>query len=1488
MIHIDDIKFDFSAVDEAFARNLYVRWDVFYRDILRSVIEDFLSRHDEEGLLVRFEQLELNLGDIPQDDFYNQFPIRLKEELEKTFTYNIRQNGVQESHSEQIARRLFNLAFFIEKGFCVTVWEYAEFDLEKELQFLLLNDQRALVCLFHRIVCCPNYLNRLAWSIPVELLGKLLLIWLEEESLPQVEKEVYLMELEKEDRLLKTYLHRAIDSLPGLSEKLSVLMSDDKGEDFISWLLNTTLSVYEKRRSLAVLLGTRSHIVISFLHETQDEKAIRSLAELLDKVMIRQIIDAECENHTELDVPAYWMYLYNWLVENYPFNGVYQFGNKLQFKEYLNFRLLQFIKKRLYSAYLSKTELTVQFLMEVFGREYYLNVLNIIYNQQARNADGSPVYTGYFNMELYYMFLRLSLIKSPVREEKMMVREDFSNILQGKDLRLEDVRFLMKWLVKEDVCVSEKRDFMALVAQEYPSFLSLLVRKGGANRELLSLLATYMDMVVIRRLISKECSCFAAEVVMELTKLLRQSDVVEWLSGFVTQQSEYYIRITLLNWLNKNGNTNSPKEIVTSFLHLLFIAVSGNTHLSDVDKGRVEETVGQVSKLLHLGEDAELIKESWLNGKDEAEAEQHESQADDTMEKRLRKLAWILFDEEVNTYRKQRMLASMIEVFRNNEGSLVALLQKHGLLTSCLEAMNPLLLEQLVGGLAREKYGQCDRLRAFCRWMLEWEDCWKGFFSDNVMGFREKIIIWLTEQEIYVPDGKTNSTEVIRILLSSVFGEGNLYSVLQLMHQKWIVEISRDDIVRTPDELHISATVMDMLLPDRKEFIEWLQTAKANENYYRLMIEKFLDQPILFALWVKENSENDGRKRDVLNYCASYCPNELLKLLQHCSLEPEVLFILVRQWGMESMIDFIGCFHIFYAEVLQQLKTLLSRIPASLSTIIRRDKADMQQHFARALLYWLSDEKTLRTSFVVEEIVQQLVFYLRLSYTGHPINGQLEAEWKEVSDWLVKELKTGEDKEEDMNMGSMYINPEGMDEQIEKKEDLSSLQRWLAIVMEQYPMQWLHYLEHGSERILENIVAKAMNSVLLQRLIGIVGASVTPTYTASFSRMIGWMKQRIGPPGVGMMFRALLAWMRKENWRNMDSEQIEMFFFTFMERLDWLNDTTMDHELKRRILQQHIIRYPQRVFFMVWESIRNNKLHSEDWAKWFDSKDWLRLVGSYSLYKAELLEQVSEYLLENNLVKETQLSGVLANYLTRRNPVFIMQEKDSETVSRLVQSIQQQVNGKGASLENLPVVKLVKSIMDELQINDAKNGLLQDVSSDEPEYISVSNAGLVLLAPWFPRLFGMLGLLDEERKDFKDSESRIRAIYILQRLVTLEEKEYQEKELAFNRILVSLPFTEPLPPKMELTEGDIGSIESMLNGVKANWEKMNNSSVRGLQCNFIIRDGYIVQQEKKWTLTVESRSYDMLLDSVPWSYNIISFPWLKKPIYVSWREKEDY
>lgn len=62
-------------------------------------------------------------------------------------------------------------------------------------------------------------------------------------------------------------------------------------------------------------------------------------------------------------------------------------------------------------------ELTVNFLLEVFGPDYYRDVLNAIYDLQPHYADGSPVYDGYLNRELYRIFLQLSLLRLPMAGE---------------------------------------------------------------------------------------------------------------------------------------------------------------------------------------------------------------------------------------------------------------------------------------------------------------------------------------------------------------------------------------------------------------------------------------------------------------------------------------------------------------------------------------------------------------------------------------------------------------------------------------------------------------------------------------------------------------------------------------------------------------------------------------------------------------------------------------------------------------------------------------------------------------------------------------------------------------------------------------------------------------------------------------------------------------------------------------------------------------
>ncbi len=745
MISIDNIGFRFQAEDEEFSRSMYIRWDNYYGNVIRRILEDFFSRYDTPGELLSLDMLQLNLGNIPQEDFYQQFPLRLKEELEKAFARTLGQNGTKESSADQVKRRVNSLSFYLENGFCPTVWEDAEFDPTQEIGFLLLQTPGTLIYLFHDSLRHPKRLRRLMGSI------------------------------------------------------------------------------------------------LSFVHETQDEKYIRTLAGLLDTVMVRQIINAECENHTEIDVPAYWMHLYNWLIQYYPFNSVYMFGSKSQFKDYLNIKLLHFIRKRPYSTYLSKAELTMQFLIEVFGKEYYVKLLNIIYSQQERNPDGTPVYADYFDMEIYHMFRHLSLLDLPAPD------------------------------------------------------------------------------------------------------------------------------------------------------------------------------------------------------------------------------------------------------------------------------MQP-------------------------------------------------------DEENRQPD-------------------------------------------EDPDHLP---------LPNSVEGIE-----------------------------------------DILRLISSISP--------------------------------------FRAEVLSRIIEVMQRNPSTFS-LLHQNGRDAEEYLSKVLLLFLSDGKVFDSHLArAEDILRQWMFYLHLEDSGQStFQPSEEMPWQQMTIFLAKAL--------DIQPEDAGIPKTPPQEEEKKKKEKEA---------------------YWNENILE----------------------------------------------------------------------------------EWFKDNRVSTLSKQRLVSHYLSRQSERMLSLVRRLLLHQAVALEEWMQWFEEKEIMQAI----------LRDLS-----------IDIAGLAAQ------------------------------DGKEASLPAAP------------------------------EYLPIENAGLVLLVPWFPRLFEMLELLDEEKKDFKNMDARIHAIFVIQRLVTFEDREYKEKELAFNRILTECPFAEPLPACRQLLPEEQATVESMLNGVKSNWNKVQHTSVEGFQHSFLQRSGHLEQKEDKWLLTVDTRAYDVLLDSVPWSYTTVRFPWLKKPIQVSWRTTEEF
>nr|WP_294860581.1 contractile injection system tape measure protein [uncultured Fluviicola sp.] len=164
--------------------------------------------------------------------------------------------------------------------------------------------------------------------------------------------------------------------------------------------------------------------------------------------------------------------------------------------------------------------------------------------------------------------------------------------------------------------------------------------------------------------------------------------------------------------------------------------------------------------------------------------------------------------------------------------------------------------------------------------------------------------------------------------------------------------------------------------------------------------------------------------------------------------------------------------------------------------------------------------------------------------------------------------------------------------------------------------------------------------------------------------------------------------------------------------------------------------------------------------------------------------------------------------------------------------------------------------------------------------VFIDNAGLILIAPFLPRLFTMLELTETGK--FKNRDAQIKAIFLTQYAV-FGNREFPEYTLQLNKLLTNFKTGVPIPRKSVLTDEDKTIVDSMLEGVLQNWGRLTNTTVAGLQEGFLRREGRLEELEDTYLLTVESKGYDMLLDHVPWNFRTVKFSWMQKAIQVKWR-----
>lgn len=162
--------------------------------------------------------------------------------------------------------------------------------------------------------------------------------------------------------------------------------------------------------------------------------------------------------------------------------------------------------------------------------------------------------------------------------------------------------------------------------------------------------------------------------------------------------------------------------------------------------------------------------------------------------------------------------------------------------------------------------------------------------------------------------------------------------------------------------------------------------------------------------------------------------------------------------------------------------------------------------------------------------------------------------------------------------------------------------------------------------------------------------------------------------------------------------------------------------------------------------------------------------------------------------------------------------------------------------------------------------------------IYIENSGLVILQPFLPGFFEKLCISNGDKLLQPD-----RALFLLHFLTT-GRTVITEYDLILPKVLCNIPLNIPVASEISLSESEKVEATALLKAVISQWESLRNTSLDGLRSNFLMRPGKLsLRKDDDWLLQIESKTYDILLDKLPWAISMIKLPWMGKMLGVEWR-----
>lgn len=241
----------------------------------------------------------------------------------------------------------------------------------------------------------------------------------------------------------------------------------------------------------------------------------------------------------------------------------------------------------------------------------------------------------------------------------------------------------------------------------------------------------------------------------------------------------------------------------------------------------------------------------------------------------------------------------------------------------------------------------------------------------------------------------------------------------------------------------------------------------------------------------------------------------------------------------------------------------------------------------------------------------------------------------------------------------------------------------------------------------------------------------------------------------------------------------------------------------------------------------------------------------------------------------TSALASILNNMTLEAKHFSEKEK---TELALQKEIEQSTHNILSALEN-PGKTTMQNEEDSLPEKEENTTEPFEETGNLLEKIYVKNAGLVILHPLLTTYFQRVNLMQDGQ--FTSKKNKLRAVHLLQYFAWNTEQNAEE-ELVLNKILCGVRIKTPLPKGIEMTELERSVSDELINVVLMQWDKLKNTSAEGLKASFLQRDGALSETEESYILRVEQRGYDVLLQTLPWSFGMIKTSWMHKPLLVEW------